>query len=221
MKKTKIVGVIASKEDLDQALGNPNIADIFEFRVDCAINLKMHIGLQNFPKPLIITARDSREGGKRPDWKIEDREFVYRTLLPMASFIDIEVSTAPILTQTISLAKKIGVKIILSYHNFEETPSLQFFADKYQKAIDLGADFFKVAVKAQRQRDLLQLVKFASSEVNGVKIVPMAMGRKFGKISRLIFGSAEVPFVYCSLSEAVVPGQWKALELRTALAKLQ
>lgn len=219
--KTQIVGVITSTDDMKQALKDNEAIDVFEWRVDCCAANTIMNGLRRIGKPVIITARDSKEGGKRPEWKLEDQEAYYLELIPLATFIDIEVDNAPIMTRTIALAKKERAQIILSYHNFETTPSLQFLADKYGKAMSLGAHFFKVAVKAQKPQDLERLIKFASSDdMKWTQIVPMAMGR-CGKISRLIFAHAEVPFVYCSIGEAVVPGQWRASDLKKTLSRIQ
>jgi 3-dehydroquinate dehydratase-1 len=80
--------------------------------------------------------------------------------------------------------------LILSHHNFKETPSEDFILNKIIEGEKLGADITKLAVMANSYGDVLKLFnatyKARLSKVE-IPIVTMSMG-EYGKITR-VFGS--------------------------------
>ena len=56
-------------------------------------------------------------------------------------------------------AKVLGVKLILSYHNFKETPDRDFLAEKLTLAGKMGGDIAKIAVMPQDSNDVLTLLR--------------------------------------------------------------
>ena len=105
-------------------------ADLLELRVDTFANrtprelirhcerLKAVKGARSIP--VIITVRSKAEGGlhRIPD---ADRLEIFKALIPFADYVDIELSSAAILTDVVRSAKR--VKVIVSYHNFTSTPA--------------------------------------------------------------------------------------------------
>src|SRR5579872_537177 len=94
LKKPNVVGVIGSKADLDAALQKPDSFQMLEWRVDMAPGDEIAAGLRLLDVPIIVTVRDRSEGGVRPDWRMIDRARRYRKYMHLATFIDIEASTA-------------------------------------------------------------------------------------------------------------------------------
>jgi 3-dehydroquinate dehydratase-1 len=223
LEKTNIVGVIASERDMGLALENPDDADVAEWRVDCIPNDEIELGLRELKKPVIITVRDAKEGGKQASWGIEDRAEKYRRYMRMglAAFVDIEASTAESLRDVILEAREAGIGVIISYHDFEKTPSNWELIKIHRLCQGISGDVLKIAVVAQTMADLTLLARFAWSVRNDyrTKVAAMAMG-KLGKISRLMSGFDGAPLVYSCFGEAHVEGQWRASELREILGKL-
>src|SRR5690625_7009814 len=123
--------------------------------------------------------------------------------------IDYEVDNqSQNITELIDCAKQYDKKIILSYHNFKQTPNDDVLIEKVVKMAGLRADHAKIAVMPNKQRDvfrLLELTQQLTSEVS-IPLTTMSMGEK-GKISRSlgwIYGS-KITFAVGVKSSA--PGQ--------------
>ncbi|MEK7642023.1 MAG: type I 3-dehydroquinate dehydratase [Patescibacteria group bacterium] len=219
LSKTNVVGVIASEADLWLAIDHPEGIDMFELRVDKYTPDKRL--LRKLERPLIITARCVEEGGYAPR-DPRKRIALYLRYLEFAMFIDIEASTAIRLTGLIEKARKRGIGIIISQHVLKgpfEAP------DTWSAAMAcriVQGDIFKAALKTD---SLDELGRFAScmstiARTYSVGIAGMAIGKSLGKLSRLIFGTTGSVLVYGSLDQAVVEGQWRAVEIKEMLAKV-
>lgn len=222
--RVNVVGVIASKADMKIAISNPDVADIFEWRVDCVYGPEIEVGLRELNRPIILTVRDAKEGGKQPSWDTGSRHALYGRYMNIATFIDIEASTCGYFHDLISYAKeemKLGV--IISLHDFNSVSSASMFKKSLGKLLDVGGDILKIAVTPQTLQDLCWLFNIVSDleGAYGVKIVSMAMG-KFGKISRLLAGLNGSPLVYGYLGKkAHVSGQWGVSEIKEMLARIK
>ncbi|MBT8334285.1 MAG: type I 3-dehydroquinate dehydratase, partial [Deltaproteobacteria bacterium] len=112
------------------------------------------------------------------------------------------------------------VKIILSYHNFTETPSEPFIYAKLVEAQTAGADISKVAVMPKDHGDVLTLLSATNKARNEIvkgPMVTMSMGPE-GAVSRLaggLFGS-DITFAIGMQSSA--PGQIPITELKSGMA---
>ena len=90
-----LVGVIASLADLRFALALREPADLFELRLDCLCDVvsQLERKLSILSAPIIITARDPREGGANNLSLNKRRELLLRFLL-RAKYIDLELGSA-------------------------------------------------------------------------------------------------------------------------------
>jgi 3-dehydroquinate dehydratase-1 len=102
--------------------------------------------------------------------------------------------------------------MILSWHNFEDTPSIKFLQGTLDKAKPLG-EIVKIVTMAKDFSDnisILNLYKYSKPN----RLIAFCMGEK-GQISRIlcpIFGS---PFTYASLQGlSTAPAQIMVKELR-------
>lgn len=226
LKKTNIVAVIASEKDASVALDNPDTADIFEWRVDYSSSIITEDAMKELARlnrPIIVTVRDAKEGGKQASWGVEERTALYRLNMPLATFVDIEASTADSLKDVIVEAKKADVGIIISQHFFQNlwfTALVDAGLKTYRK---FGGDIFKVALLPNDNMEFADFIKqmFVMSQLRNICLAPMAMGDKFGKVSRLLFAQNGSPLVYGHLGEAHVRGQWHVKELRDLLNRLE
>lgn len=194
-------------------------ADYFQEYMDRskAYNILRHLRAKAGETPAIFTCRSHREGGFR---RIEDgiREELYKNaiLSGCIDVIDVELSFGKDNIESIkALAVKTGVKLILSYHNFAETPSEEFIIDKIKEEIDSGGDIGKIAVMAKEQGEVLKLLNAtyrARKEISS-PIITISMG-PVGTLTRLagwMFGS---DVTFASGVNASAPGQMPIGEMR-------
>jgi len=140
----------------------------------------------------------------------------------LADLFDVELSTSPdILKRLVSGIHSCGAKIILSSHNFKETPSFPDMVSKLHQMQALEADLAKIAVMPHCASDVLSLLSAVETvdREGQTPVIGMAMGGT-GLISRLageVFGSA---ITFGAAEKASAPGQIDAAELRRILELL-
>lgn len=176
------------------------------------------------PIPLIFTCRIHTEGGFK-NIAEQDRLKLITAAIESGGvdIVDIELCNAPAFIETVKqTAVQHDVKLILSYHNFDETPDETFILDKLVNAQKMGADIAKLAAMPKNHQDVLTLLgatlKARSSAVK-TPIVTMSMG-EIGGLTRLaggLFGS-DITFAVGQQSSA--PGQIPIGKLRQAMAVL-
>ena len=220
-----IVGVIASQADLSIAVLKPDV-DFFEWRVDALPDLATFRQLApRLGKPVIVTIRDPDEGGLDKELHLKKRIKLYKDFMPFASAIDIEARNIEALNSIIELVKSMhsNCALIISRHDFEMTPSIEELAETALLAKKVKADVFKVATKAHNLTDIAKLIAFATEfKVDEMQLALMAMGHKFGRISRLLLAVEGSTLIYGYLAKPPLglQGQWCALDLRKKIAEL-
>jgi 3-dehydroquinate dehydratase-1 len=217
-KAAKIVGVISSRADLHRALRMRRPPDYFELRLDFLVpHLKdIEKAIGTITAPLILTARHPREGGANCLTSRERRDLLLR-FMPRAKYVDIELRSARALASVMELAGESGVRLIVSIHDFKETPTAQRLDRSADLARSLGADIFKIATRTDNPAQLERLADFFDRSRGTPKVAAMGMG-KLGRISRFEFARRGCPLNYARLGKARVAGQLSILELRRALA---
>ncbi len=184
--------------------------DDVENREDCLSLLKEIRGVIG-ETPLIFTCRIDLEGGIK---KISRENRLELSTAAMKSgdvdLIDIELCNDNEFIAIIKKqAKQSGVSLILSYHNFKETPSEAFIYSKLVEAQKAGAEISKVAVMPKNYSDVLTLLsatnKARNETVRG-PIVTMSMGPE-GAVSRLAGGLFGSDITFAIGMQASAPGQ--------------
>jgi 3-dehydroquinate dehydratase-1 len=135
-------------------------------------------------------------------------------LIPHADAVDIEMDS-PIKLFVIKQAKSQGKTVILSYHNFKNTPAEKTL-ERFLHAFKLGADLLKVAVMAKTNEDVLTLLQFCRKH-RDKGIIGISMG-SCGVISRYVapfFGSV---MTYGYIRSSVAPGQVSVGQLKNRLS---
>lgn len=100
------------------------------------------------------------------------------------------------------------VKTIISYHDFEKTPSLDEIFFKLQK---YPADYFKIATYARSTIDALNMLLFVKKKENCIGV---CMGEK-GEITRTLAPVVNMPWTYAAIKqeEKTADGQLTLFEL--------
>ena len=197
-------------------------ADLIELRVDYLRGVKLSLLLENQQKPFIVTNRRKEEGGK---YRGEERKrlVVLQEAIDLgADYIDVELATEISWVQS-SIRKKKETQVILSFHDFQGTPSLKELRRLLNQMIRLGADVVKIVPFARSWEDnlnILSLIPLAKEKKQ--KIVAFCMGEK-GKISRIFSPFLGAAWTYASLSQSKVsaPGQLTVRELRMIWEKMR
>lgn len=173
--------------------------------------------------PLLFTFRTAAEGGER------DIDFQSYKALNLASsgegladLADVELFTAGDAAEAfIEELHKRGVKVVVSSHDFNQTPDEEVLIDRLCAMRKIGADLPKVAVMPQSRKDVLVLLKATetASSILDCPIITMSMSGA-GVISRLcgeVFGSA---MTFGSAGKASAPGQMDVQDLSVVLELL-
>lgn len=217
---TRIVGCISGWEQWCAAAAGllPLPCDVVELRVD---SLPPHITPADVlahpcPKPLLVTVRDTAEGGMR-EMPLEERLSWARALMPAAAMLDWEIRNLEAAPQLVQEAHAHGVQLVASFHDFHATPSVQDMLSRDRAARSLGADITKFAFLLGNREDMqtgLDLMAAADGP-----IAVMGMG-EHGAESRILFSRHGSRLVYGYLGDTpTAPGQTSAAELTAKLSK--
>lgn len=175
--------------------------------------------------PLLFTRRSAKEGGEPIPLSDDQVIALYRAVCDSGhvQLIDFEMrNTASHVREVTELAKVRGVKLVLSFHDFDKTPGPAFLNECFLTAQRLGGDVAKVAVMPHSMDDVLALLTatLLASRTLKIPVVSMAMGG-FGAVTRMCgwsFGSA-MTFAVGQNSSA--PGQMPIEDIAAGIAMLQ
>jgi len=214
-RRPRVVGVIASRADLERALRMRRPPDLFEVRLDhlAGITDQVEKVLPKLHTPLIITARHPHEGGARK-LRLRRRRVLLAQFLNHAQHIDVELRSVPAMRSLLTLAKKKNIRRIISFHSFKSTPSARILAAKAHAARSYGADIFKVATRTDTPVELGCLLDFITNRCVNIPLAVMGIG-KLGAISRVLLAHAGSALIYASVGTATdVEGQLSLEQLR-------
>jgi|ERR1043166_4070955 3-dehydroquinate dehydratase-1 len=202
-----IVGVIASTADFRVALAMRQPPDLFELRLDCLVGSlnKPSVKIGKLRAPIIITARDPREGGAN-NLSLRTRRDLLLRFLPRAKYVDVELRNARAFKPVLNYARKRNVRRILSFHDFKSTPTPRALRAKAALAKKYGADIFKIACRVDEPMQLARLVDFILDGDVDLPISAMGIG-KLGMPSRFLLARCGSVLNYAHLGRARVAGQ--------------
>ena len=150
----------------------------------------------NLDFKILVTYRTSNQGGKG---NVEETTYIdiLKLLIEYAQFelLDIEWSGAintDQYAQLITDAQEKNLNVVLSHHNFEETPSLEEIKFIYYKMQKLAPQYLKLAVMPNNKEDVLHLLEAMSvtSDNTPYKVIGISMSH-LGLVSRVaqrVFG---------------------------------
>ncbi|NBC84235.1 MAG: type I 3-dehydroquinate dehydratase [Bacteroidetes bacterium] len=136
-----------------------------------------------------------------------------------AEYVDVEYEANPeYRNELVNYARKKGCNVIISYHNFEETPSEKVLQNIIDESFIFGADVAKVAVMANTQQDVAKILALYQYEG---RLVAIGMGHK-GKITRVMAPllGAEFTFAVMDDGRSTAPGQLTFSKLENLLNQL-
>lgn len=208
-----------SKKELRYIKLKAECADVLELRVDYLKNFDFKSKffnskeLKNLGKPIIVTNRKKEEGGRFLGSEEKRIEILtkFRDGLN-ADYLDIEHSTVREKINELIKNKK-NTKIIISYHNFNDTPNN--LGDIYSDMGKLNPDLIKIVTTANSIPDnfrVFDMILGAGNE--GRKIIAFCMGEygQFSRILSVILGS-QITYASCENGKESARGQFTIDEM--------
>lgn len=182
------------------------LADLLEWRLDGFENLdleQLSLLRQQCQIPIIFTLRSARQGGQYKGSEEQRLDWIKKLMALKPNYMDLEHDVPQVFIAFV----RVHTQVILSYHNFEVTPS--DLAEVYTCLTAIPADIYKVAVLAQSITDALRLIDFIKYKPKNV--IGISMG-KLGEISRIIGPLSLRLWTYATLDEHLqtAPGQLTA-----------
>jgi len=171
--------------------------------------------------PLIFTCRIHLEGGATVLPQEHRLDLIGAAIQSgQVDIIDIELCNGPDFIESIrERCQEEGTPLMLSHHDFRETPEAKHICDTLVHAQTLGADIAKIAVMPNNYGDVLTLMNAtlqARTQALDIPIVSMAMG-EMGAISRIAGGLFGSDMTFAMGEDASAPGQIPIDRLRQAM----
>jgi 3-dehydroquinate dehydratase-1 len=214
MSRPKIVAVIFSRADLQRALRMRNPPDLFELRLDRLISCfdELKAVVQRLPAPLIVTARDPREGGAN-NLSANRRRALFFEFLPRARYVDVELHSAHVLRPVLQAAAEKKIQTIISFHDLRATPPISQLEKIVERARSLGSSIVKVATRTDTRPQLDTLLDFFQRHSATSDLAAMGIGR-LGRMARLDLARRGSALNYGHLGAPAAAGQLSVQELR-------
>lgn len=175
--------------------------------------------------PILFTRRAHREGGQAIALDEPQVLAMYEAVIASGSvdMVDYEMDNdAALLARVRELARARKLPLVLSFHDFQRTPSTEQLAARFAQAEALDADVAKVAVMPQSMEDVHRLLgaTLQASQSLPIPVISMAMGG-LGAVSRVcggVFGSA---LTFAVGAAASAPGQMPIEDVQAAIGVLR
>jgi 3-dehydroquinate dehydratase type I len=189
--------------------------DVVEVRLDHFTSASDLVGLSKIRQKVMATCMPVREGGR---FRGSEKERVGLLLksLKYADYVSVELKTnRKLRDELVSEAKRLGVLVIVTYHDTEKTPSKKEIIRLLKAEEAAGADIAKVAFKPRGMDDVVRVLEAQVSAPLKVPIIALSMG-KMGRLSRAaspMLGGC-LMFAAPSLAERADPGQFTIEEMQ-------
>jgi 3-dehydroquinate dehydratase type I len=210
MNRVKICAVITDR-DVRSIKRAAELADLFEVRIDM-IGAGWQEIVPALHKPWIAANRSIKEGGK---WRRGEKSRIKELLSAIdlgAGIIDIELNDEELKDVVPQIRRK--AECLISYHDWEGTPSAARLAAVVRRQLTAGADICKVVTTARMIEDNITVLKVVGMFPRS-RVVAFAMGSE-GMLSRVLAPLAGSYFTYASIGQGreSAPGQVPAETMR-------
>ena len=195
-------------------------ADLLEWRLDVTRNPDVKGTIRQAPVPVIATVRSQEHGGRFQGSRAKQLDLLLQALEGGSAYVDWEFRSGETLPPELSSNRG---QMILSYHNFWETPANGDLECLFNEMAATGAGVVKIITRAQKLEDnltLLALIRHGRGK--GLKVVAFCLG-PLGRISRVACPLVGGAFTYAALEAGAqaAPGQFTLVEMRRILELLR
>ena len=197
-----MICVSVAERNLESCLSVIKNDKLYEIRLDKIILNEEEIEtIFRLPVMLIATCR---LGGFYSDEDCLNR--LKTAIQSGAKYVDIEYeSSETFRNELIELAKKNNCSVIISYHNFQQTPDIKELNEITTNCFDFGADIAKIATMVNSDSDNAKILSLYSRPE---RIISFGMGDK-GKITRIVSTLLGAEFCYVAVNshKTIASGQ--------------
>ena len=203
------------KQTLTKALKKSDYAEIrFDFLNPNTVPDALQLIRKDLRK-CVCTLRPVSEGGKFAGSE-KNRISIIKLIAEYNPFLlDIELNT---LTKNKNLRrylKNTGTGILVSWHNFKQTPSISVLKKKLAQMKKISNNV-KIVTMAKSINDATQVLSLYKN--NNTKLIAFSMGN-YGRVSRILCLFLGSPYTYVSLGKPVAPGQFSVDEVKSIFTR--
>jgi len=203
------------KQTLTKALKKSDYAEI---RFDFLNPNLVPDALQQIKKDLrkcVCTLRPVSEGGKFSGSE-KNRISIMKLIAEYNPFLlDIELNSLSKNKNLQRYLKSTGTDILLSWHNFKQTPDTSVLKKKLAQMKKFSNNI-KIVTMAKSVNDATRVLSLYKN--NNTKLIAFSMGN-YGRISRILCLFLGSPYTYVSLGKPVAPGQFSVDEVKSIFAR--
>jgi 3-dehydroquinate dehydratase-1 len=210
-----MICVAISDKNPENCLKILDIVEMAEIRLDLTeFGKKETEKVFAHPATTIATCRPDKMGS------VKQLELLSTAINAGANYVDIEIEAEKQQQEAIiKIARNKGCKVIISYHNFTETPGLRELYTIVDRCYEMGADVAKIATMANTIKDSARLLSLYSTDK---PLVVLGMGEQ-GKITRIMSPALGAKFTFAAMDDgdATAPGQIKYSRMKAILEGLR
>nr|AIF25302.1 3-dehydroquinate dehydratase (aroD) [uncultured marine thaumarchaeote SAT1000_48_G08] len=203
------------KQTLTKALKKSEYAEI---RFDFLNPNLVPDALQQIKKDLrkcVCTLRPVSEGGKFEGGE-KNRISIIKLIAEYNPFLlDVELNTLSKNKNLRRYLKNTGTDILVSWHNFKQTPSNSALKKKLTQMKKISNNI-KIVTMAKSINDATRVLSLYKN--NNTKLIAFSMGN-YGRISRILCLFLGSPYTYASLGKPIAPGQFSVDEVKSIFAR--
>jgi len=203
------------KQTLTKALKKSDYAEIrFDFLNPNAVPDALQLIRKDLRK-CVCTLRPVSEGGKFSGSE-KNRISIMKLIAEYNPFLlDVELNTLSKNKNLRRYLKSTGTDILLSWHNFKQTPSNSALKKKLAQMKKISNNI-KIVTMAKSINDATQVLSLYKN--NNTKLIAFSMGN-YGRISRILCLFLGSPYTYASLGKPIAPGQFSVDEVKSIFAR--
>jgi len=186
-----------------------------EIRLDYLVKPDLKRLFRTLPGPVIATNRPQAEGGRWLGSESDRQALLAEALASGVSALDVEFSTEAAWRREL-FARRGKTRIILSWHDFAETPAKERLEEIFTGMLAEEADILKLVTLATTPADNLRLLALIPrARAAGKEIIAFCMG-PLGKWSRVatVFLGGFLTFAPFNPGQASAPGQITVAEFK-------
>ena len=190
------------------------LSDLIELRIDMIPGVTvedLEKLRQETKKEAILTCRTKDEGGNFTGTQEQLIEILQKAFNLDFAYVDVELQTL----EHHAFYKGAKTKMIVSYHNFDETPVYYDMTKIVDDMKSYNPDIIKIATMVKKDQDNYALLKLLTNRVPPQDMIVLGMGDK-GKVTRVLSPFLGGYLTFASTEKgASAPGQIPVTDLET------
>ncbi len=197
--------------------------DIIEIRLDAMGDPQVETLCSRLSKPLLFTHRPDWEGGAFQGPEEKRLQVLLEAISEQAAYVDVELDANPGLRdKLLAEMEHSSTKMIISYHDFKQTPSAEKLSEILNWQWESGAHIGKIVTMARNHLDVVRVLNLQCEAAQlgfPLSAFCMATTGRISRVATLLLGGY---MTYAALNEeqATAPGQLSVSEIKSLLNRL-